>query len=50
MSYKTKSFLYFASLIIMAVTYYNVAYTNQVPTNEMASADIDNVSTLKNLN
>ena len=51
MSYKTKSLLYFASFIIAVLSYYNTTNTNlTVATGEIANAEIENVSTLKNLN
>lgn len=51
MSYKTKSFLYFASFIIAAVTYYNSTYTESVSSNnnEIVTNNVEQ-TTIQGLN
>jgi hypothetical protein len=51
MTCKAKSPLYFASFVIVAITYYNIVHTNPtVPTNEIANANIENAMTIEALN
>lgn len=50
MNHKTKSFLYFASLVIAVVTYYNTFNTDTVQNIELAENTIENVSTKEALN
>lgn len=51
MSYKAKSFLYFASFVIAAVTYYNVSASQNTldDTNQLAKADVE-LTTIEQLN
>ncbi|WP_171037111.1 hypothetical protein [Maribacter algarum] len=50
MNYKAKSFLYFASLVIAIVSYYNIDNTSDVQNTELAENTIENVSTLETIN
>ncbi len=51
MTCKAKSPLYFASFVIIAITYYTIVHTNpMVPANEIANVDIENVTTIEALN
>ncbi|MFK7812762.1 MAG: hypothetical protein AB8B59_09725 [Maribacter sp.] len=50
MSYKTKSFFYFASFLIAIVTYYNIGNTDTVQNTELAENTIENVSLQESLN
>ncbi len=51
MTCKAKSPLYFASFVIIAITYYTIIHTNpSVPTNEIANVNIENAMTIEALN
>ncbi len=51
MTRKDKSPLYFASFVLVAIAYYNIVHTTPtVSPNEIANANIENVSTIKSLN
>ena len=51
MSYKAKSFLYFASFVIAAITYYNVSASQNTisDASELAKADVEQ-TTIEKLN
>ncbi len=50
MSYKTKSFLYFASFAITALAYYNIENADIAKNTELAENTVENVSTQETLN
>lgn len=50
MNHKVKSFLYFASLVIAVVLYYNVDTTNTFQNTELANNTIEHVSDQEALN
>lgn len=45
MNYKTKSLLYFASLVLAVVTYYNIGHADTVQNIELAENTIESFST-----
>ncbi len=50
MNYKTKSLLYFASLVLAVVTYYNLDQTDTLQNTELANHTITQVSSPETLN
>lgn len=50
MNHKTKSFLYFANLVLAVVTYYTIEHADTVQNNELANHTIEQVSTQEALN
>lgn len=50
MNYKLKSALYFATLVIAAIMYYNMGNTVDIQKNEFANNTIANVSSSEALN
>ena len=44
MSHKLKSTIYFASLVIAMVTYYNISSNNSIQNTEMAENSIEQVT------
>ena len=50
MNYKAKSLVYFASLVLAVVTYYNIEHTDTVQNTELAENTIENVSTKEAFN
>lgn len=50
MNYKIKSVLYFATLVIAAITYYNMDNTVDIQKNEIANNTIVHVSSSETLN
>jgi hypothetical protein len=50
MSHKAKSSLYFASLLLAVVTYYNTGNTETIQNTELAENTIEQVSIDKTLN
>ncbi len=49
MSYKVKSSLYFASLLLAVITYYNITTKAAIQNTELAENTIEQVSTDKTL-
>jgi len=49
MNYKIKSVLYFATLVIVAITYYNMDSTVDIQKNELANNTIAHVSSSETL-
>ena len=50
MSYKVKSTLYFASLLLAVVTYYNFRNVDKIQITELVENTIEQVSTFKTFN
>ena len=50
MNNKLKSSLYFASLVLAIITYYNIDHADNIQNNELANNNIEQVSTQEALN